>query len=503
MNKIPSNPADASPALVKQIIGNTKLRRQVTKNSHLWFFYIYFGGYVTRPIADFHREIFAMTERDDEQLSVLTAFRGSAKSTLVTLSYVLWSIFGKQQKKFVLVIGLTQPQAGIHFMNIRVALEENELLGKDFGPYTLADGEWGSSTIVLSRYSARISVASIDKTIRGIRHKQYRPDLIILDDVEDLSSVKTQESRDYLHNWFQSEIQYLGDIGTRIIVVGNLLHRNSLLMRLKDAIASKKIDGGYYEFPLVDASGKILWLGKYPNMAAVEREKRKTDPVIFHREFLLEIISSVDQVVHPEWIHTYFEVPQEVREDYHQTLIGVDMAIAGGDKADFTAMVPAVVAGRGADLKIYILPVINQRMTFPQMLERIEALNVSLQDNYPVKFIIEANAQQEALVQQLNHIGVTCEGVKVATDKRSRIALTTDLIKSGKIRFPLEGAEKLIDQLTNFGYEKHDDLADAFSLLINYIIRFYKPPASFSDFPPIDYSEGDRPITAGLLGKVF
>jgi len=80
-----------------------------------------------------------MTERGDEQLSVLTAFRGSAKSTLVTLSYTLWSVFGNQQKKFVLLIGLTQPQASIHFMNIRAALEGNELLGTDFGPYTIAD----------------------------------------------------------------------------------------------------------------------------------------------------------------------------------------------------------------------------------------------------------------------------------------------------------------------------------------------------------------------------
>lgn len=51
-------------------------------------------------------------------------------------------------------------------------------------------------------------------------------------------------------------------------------------------------------------------------------------------------------------------------------------------------------------------------------------------------------------------------------DKRERLNLTTHLIKSGKILFPKKGCEQLITQLIGFGYEKHDDLADAFAILI-------------------------------------
>lgn len=67
---------------------------------------------------------------------------------------------------------------------------------------------------------------------------------------------------------------------------------------------------------------------------------------------------------------------------------------------------------------------------------------------------------------------VPAEGVKVAgQDKRSRLAMVTHLIKHGKIRFPKKGAEELLMQLTGFGIEKHDDLADAFSLLIIKILE--------------------------------
>jgi hypothetical protein len=51
-------------------------------------------------------------------------------------------------------------------------------------------------------------------------------------------------------------------------------------------------------------------------------------------------------------------------------------------------------------------------------------------------------------------------------DKRARLALTSHAVQSGQVLFPRQGAEDLINQLVNFGIEKHDDLADAFSLLI-------------------------------------
>ncbi|MEN9881393.1 MAG: hypothetical protein RLZZ308_576, partial [Candidatus Parcubacteria bacterium] len=38
---------------------------------------------------------------------------------------------------------------------------------------------------------------------------------------------------------------------------------------------------------------------------------------------------------------------------------------------------------------------------------------------------------------------------------------------SAIVKFPKQGCEELIEQLVGFGVEKHDDLADAFSLLVN------------------------------------
>ena len=82
---------------------------------------------------------------------------------------------------------------------------------------------------------------------------------------------------------------------------------------------------------------------------------------------------------------------------------------------------------------------------------------------------VESVAYQEALPQMLEYEGVKAEAIKPKGDKRTRISLTSTMIKSGLIKFPKKGCEDLINQLVRFGVEKHDDLADAFSLVINAI----------------------------------
>ncbi|MCX6740983.1 MAG: hypothetical protein NTY61_01125, partial [Candidatus Parcubacteria bacterium] len=106
-------------AIVDAMINDRAVRQQVARNSHWFFFNCYFEHYVKFPMAEFQKDIFRITEDQSNQLACISAFRGSAKSTLVTLSYSLWAILGCQQKKYVLIVCQTQPQAKQHLMNLR------------------------------------------------------------------------------------------------------------------------------------------------------------------------------------------------------------------------------------------------------------------------------------------------------------------------------------------------------------------------------------------------
>lgn len=452
--------------IVRKMIDDPNFRLKLVTDSHYWFMHFYFPHYVTYPTSEFQKEIFQLTESSNRTVAI-TAFRGSGKSTICTLSYPIWAILGKQQKKFVIILSQTQRQARQHLMNLKRELESNSLLLRDLGPFHEEQDEWGGYSLVIPKYGARITAASAEQSIRGLRHMNHRPDLIIADDIEDLQSTKTKEGRDKIYDWLLGDVIPAGDRNTRLIVVGNLLHEDSVIMRLKSSMEEGGIDGVFRAYPIVGAENKILWPGKYPTLEEVKKEKRKIgNEAAWHREYLLHIISNSERVVHPEWIQYYKELPN--KEHLRFTATGIDLAISQKETANFTSMVSANIYGYSEDLRIYILSnPVNERLTFPQTVDRIKLLSKSLGEGAQSHMYIEEVSYQRSLIEQLNRDGYHAEGVKLhGQDKRARLALTTAMIQNGQILFPEKGVKELIQQLTGFGVERYDDLADAFSLLV-------------------------------------
>lgn len=456
--------------VLETMVKNRDFRISLARKSHFWFFHFYFSHYVTYQTADFQRDIFALTELNDSGITVIVAFRGSAKSTLCTLSYPLWAILGKEKKRFVVILSQTQRQARQHLSNIKNELEKNLLLRNDLGPFKEETDEWGGYSLVIPRYNARITAASSEQSIRGMRHLQHRPDVIIADDVEDLQSVRTQEGRNKTYDWFKGDVLPSGTLTTKAIVVGNLLHEDSLLRRMQEEITLGTLKGIYREYPVINSKDEIIWKGKFPTVDALNEERMKlSNEPAWQREFLLKITPAEDQVVRREWIQYYKneDFPSWGFDKYSWTKTGIDLAISLKHTADYTAMVTGSLFGRYGDAKLYIhsFPV-NARMDFPTALERAVQITKTANPNRNTGLLIEEVAYQAAFTQGLKGYWVNAIGVKVGSlDKRSRMALVSHLIKNGLILFPIKGCEDLINQLVGFGVEKHDDLADAFVIL--------------------------------------
>ena len=456
-------------SLVNRMMKDKLVRTSITKDSFLYFFHFYYAHYVKYETADFQKEIIHNLEKSATENLYVVAFRGSGKSTMVTTAYPIWAILGKQQKKFCMIFCQTRIQAKQHMMNIKNELEGNDLLKKDLGPFQEESDEWGSYSLVFNKSGARITVASTEQSIRGSRHNEHRPDLIICDDVEDVQSTKTREGRDKTYQWLYGEVIPAGDRKTRLIIVGNLLHEDSLLMRIKEDIENKRSRGVFKQYPLLDAEDNCLWLGKYPEAKDIEEQKMSVaSEISWQREYLLRIIPSDDQVIYPEWIQFYDELPGTKHKAYRGTYAGVDLAISTKDSADYTAIVSAHVYSRREKMRIYILPnPIKQKLNFPAQVDLMKNFKNTQMPRRQDTLFVESVAYQEALPQMLELNGVEAESVKPKGDKRTRLSLTSTSIKSGIIKFPRHGCEDLIQELVGFGVEKHDDLADAFSLLIN------------------------------------
>lgn len=506
--------------IIVQIQESPDFRKALTKASFSWFFATYFTHYITCQTAEFQKAIIDLLQKDELLKVAITAFRGSAKSTIATLAFPIWAMVGKPSKKYALLVSQTQELSKQILTNIKQELSSNELLMRDFGPFTEVADEWRANSFVIPQYNSRISAISQSESIRGLRHRQYRPDLVIIDDVEDLESVKNKEGRDKLWDWFTGEAMPIGDVGTKIVVVGNLLHEDSLMMRLKESIQLGKMDGVYREYPLIDAKGTIAWPGKYPSMKQIEIKRREVaDDSAWYREYLLKFISDDRRIVQKSWPQYWTELPDFTRTPIRMIYVGTDMAIAEKASADATGLIPAIVTGYGDNLKIYILPyIINERINFTDSIEVIKKLCKQLQTDFhrvPIA-LIENVGFQVSVSQQLNVEKVLAEPVSISgMNKQIRLEVATPYIRMGKVLFPQRGAEQLISQIVNFGIEKHDDLADAFTLIILKILESDKPTykSSGRSEPPRDrwgicpytgeYRNLSAPITSGMLGTKF
>jgi len=456
------------------MIKDRRLRTMITSKSHYWFCSFYLAGHIKCATPDFHRALFALTENFALGHLVVPAFRGSGKSTIFSLSYPLWAILGILQYKFVVIVAKTQEQARLYLKNIKDELEANDILKADMGPFR-EDNIWRDNAIVLTRQDAMIMAVSSEQSIRGIKHGNMRPQLIICDDLEDSHSVRNRENRNKLDDWLKNDLMPAGEVGARLVVTGAILHQDSLIMRLKKEIEEGRLTGIYKSYPILDEKGQSMWPGKYPDRDAIEKLKLEIgNEIAWAQEYMLVPATRESAIIKPEWIKRYREIPdiRDPKNEFRYAITGVDPAISLATAADYTAMVSAFVFGWAEKIRIYILPhPVNEKLEFPQAMEKMKLIADSLIPGKQTRVIIESNGFQQSHVDSLATFGYPVEGIKNYGDgKEERLRIVSHHIQRGFVLFPEKGAELLLEQMMYFNSENHDDLADALAILVSKIM---------------------------------
>lgn len=155
----------------------------------------------------------------------MAAPRGHAKSTNLTFKGTMHAVlYG--YKHYPIIISDSSEQAEGFLESIRVELEDNAAIREDFGE--LAGPVWRGNVLV-TKTNIKIEAIGSGKKIRGRKHRNWRPDLIVLDDVENDENVRTPEQRRKLRDWYNKAVSKAGDDYTDIVYIGTLLHYDSLL----------------------------------------------------------------------------------------------------------------------------------------------------------------------------------------------------------------------------------------------------------------------------------
>ncbi|WOA52511.1 phage terminase large subunit [Dickeya solani] len=203
---------------------------------YVYFVEHYFPHYVRyADKSELHKYLFArlpeIVASTTSENDAIAAPRGEAKSTLVSQLFNIWCIVCAIKHYLVIVMDSID-QAYPMLEAIKAELAYNPRIAMDFPEVAGGGRVWQAGTIV-TRNDIKVQVAGSGKKLRGLRHGPFRPDFVVLDDIENDEQVRSPEQRDKLDNWLKKTILPLGGAGAKfdVIYIGTILHYDSVLSR--------------------------------------------------------------------------------------------------------------------------------------------------------------------------------------------------------------------------------------------------------------------------------
>lgn len=520
-------------------------RREEARRSIRAFARLYLRHCVARPDGKLHSELYALLEALPDKPGArlaIAAPRNSAKSTLASLIFVLWVICHKFCR-YVVLISDTAEKAADLLSHIKAELVSNARLAEDYPEVCEPTGRhpkpprWQAGEII-TRHGVKVSALGMGQNIRGRRHRQDRPDLILLDDVESQDNIATPESRKKLSEWFHKAVLKAGTPQTRVIVVGTIQHYDALLARLTDPAKSPLWEGRIYRSVRRWSRRPELWeqwtrilrrreeyQGQSGRAAAksyfeANREAmledtdvlwpqaedyytlmvmRETEgPASFDSEKQNEPVNPLDCFFLEEDFRFWddrFEDAQALISSLgtHAQFVGACDPSMGrqGKHADDSAIITLLRDTKAGTL--YVLDADIARRRPDQIIEDVLAYQRIRKYK---KFGFESNQFQAFLADELqrrsNEAGLylPVEQINHTSDKLGRIQSLQPLVRSGTLQLSRRHAT-LLEQLRLFPKAAHDDGPDALEMAVAAARQAAAPvPFEFESAGKLVFAEG-------------
>lgn len=493
-------------------------RKDRGRDDFKFFAQTYFPHYFYRENCLFHEEIMAdlqsTVEKGGGQRRVRAAPRGHAKSTVVSKIFPIWCIV-YEKKKYIVIISKTSTVAEDFLSDIKDELTNNPLIKEDFGD--LIGNVWRTEKIVTST-NICITALGARKQVRGLIHRQYRPDLFLVDDLEDDELIRIEEQREKLKNWFFKAVMKAGDKNTDFFVVGTILHYDSLLSDLIEktpGFEAKKYKAiiKWSESPKWDEWEKIITDLNIP------KNKREEQAYEYYKQNEEEMLEDTE-VLWPEK-HSYYDLmlmmvsdgrssfASEMQNDpsnpedniFNNVITYKDEEVDKENWVWYGALDPAMGKSKTADLAVIITVGLDSRTgwmyvedcwakrcpveeTVDQVIERGKIFPYN-------KFGVETNAAQIVFKRRIEEksaearVYVPTVENYAAGDKDARIRSLQPYIENGYIKIN-ERLTYLIQLLKNYPHVSKVDPLDCLQQAVSMITD--KPSIYVGGIPMYDTS---------------
>jgi len=221
------------------LTGPSGLRRMIGEIYPDFFCKAYMPDQFDRDFGEFSLTILntlkSVIESQSREKQAIIAPREHGKSTFSSFAMPAWAAL-YQKKRFIFFISSNGDIAANFLEKTKKALESKEII-EDFG--VQKGRTWNAEEICL-RNGVWIACSGWKSGLRGI-NKDTRPDLIILDDLEDKGTIESDSLRRKLETCFNEEIGRLGTYNTDYFYIGTLLSDDSLLKKVTQMPAWKSL----------------------------------------------------------------------------------------------------------------------------------------------------------------------------------------------------------------------------------------------------------------------
>lgn len=260
----------------------------------------YFPRHTSKPFGQRHIDFWEWVtrlrrgERPPARVEVWP--RGGAKSTTIELALTYLGAQDRPVRNYALYVSETQSQANKHVSSIAGNFERLGV-GRATNQYGQARG-WRRAEIRTST-GFNITAFGLDSGLRGVKLDEYRPDIIIFDDIDGRhdTPAAVQKKIDVI----TETILPAGSGDVAVVIVQNKVHKDSIVSKLADgtadflygrdeAVVEPAVRGLVYERTIDDdgkprfriVAGEPTWAGQ--DLQTCEDQLNDWGVVAFERE---------------------------------------------------------------------------------------------------------------------------------------------------------------------------------------------------------------------------
>lgn len=284
----------------------------------------------------FHREIWKLLDDPSARYCNLEVFRDGAKTTLFRAYAAKRIAYGISRT--IMIVGKSQDHAKRSVRWLRLQVEHNHALATVFG--LQKGGKWTDEELQILHgsegHSIWVIAVGITGSTRGINFDDYRPDLILLDDVVDDENSATKEAREKMVQLVLGAIKESLSPASetpdaKMVILQTPLDFEDISQVAKKDPQFKSIRFGCWTHATENLPVEMqesIWPERYPS-EVLRNEKRaalaRNRLSIFARERECKLITPETCAFREEWLHFFGEGEDNPEPPLHE--MWIEMAI--------------------------------------------------------------------------------------------------------------------------------------------------------------------------------